>query len=609
MKDYIDLILKMLNRPINIEVLYNVVENYIQKENINYIMTSKDKDEINKIINKGIETFDYYETSNNEYISILKTPFRKGIFYGNKAGEGFVVVAMSYIDKTGKMIVKEEKYSVFRDNCNNAIDGDYVLINVGGNGKKTKVEKVLNRNLSNIIGEVIKINNDFYVRPIDKRKSKLIIILNEKVNEGDIVSVSLEKSKKNDFYVGKLIRSFKYNDSFHAVQLIEAFKSGMPEGFSKDSLEQLESIPDMVVEKDFQNRLDLTGWNIFSIDGKDTKDKDDCISLEVLSNGNYLLGVHISDVPYYIKKDSPLDKDAFRKGTSYYFGGYVEPQFPKKISNGICSLTDGVNRITKSILIEFDKNGNVISREIVSSVIHSRIGMSYDKVNDILNKNILYEEYLPYVDTLKLMNEFAQILRKKRINNGSINFDRPEIRFKYDEKGYPIDIYARKQNTAEIIIEEFMLVANVNVATILSDENIPCIYRIHDIPNRERLNDFLSSLKIINEDFSYDVDDILNDKRNMILLTNLIKNNNMLNTNLIKCMSHACYDIKNIGHYGTGFDIYCHFTSPIRRLSDLVISRIIDDCYLEKDEKKKQLNTGKWEEEVINYAIQASNLV
>ena len=611
MKDYIDFVLKREKKPIDIEKIYSRVESCIRKVDSSYTMSSLDKSEIDKIISKGVDRFDYYKTPTGKYTHLSKTSFRKGRFHGNRAGEGFVVSTATYKDRDGNKQVKEEKFSILKENCINAVDGDYVLIDIGGNGEKPKIVEVLDRNLGNIIGEVIRVGNEFYVKPIDKKKAKLVIRLEEEVTEGEIVSVELKKLDSNT-YNGKVLRVFRHKDDPHADQLLEAFKSGMPEGFSKESLKQLESIPLEVSKKDYEGRYDFTNWEIFSIDGADTKDKDDCISFKMLPNGNYLLGVHIADTAYYIPEGSPIDKDAFRKGTSYYFGGCVEPQLPRKISNGICSLNEDVDRLTKSILIEYDKNGNVISRSLVPSVIHSRISMTYEEVNEILNKGIIPTHYIPYLYTLKQMHEFSNTLCQNRMNNGAINFDRPELKFKYDENGKAIDVEYRLQNSAESLIEEFMLAANHNVAEMLEEEKIACIFRVHGVPNEERLNDFLEFLKVINEEFSYTTEEILEDKDLMIALTKHIKNkgvlSNMLNTNLIRCMSHASYDSINYGHYGTGYDIYSHFTSPIRRLADYELSRIIDECYFEKDDDKKIANMKKWDEKVADYALQASKM-
>ena len=435
--------------------------------------------------------------------------------------------------------------------------------------------------------------------------------MDEDIAEDSIVSISLDSEKEENYYIGKVLRTFSHANDPRSDALLEAFKCGMPEGFSEESIKQLESIPSVVSEKDKKYRFDFTDWEIFSIDGADTKDKDDCISLKLLPNGNYLLGVHIADVNYYVKEGTPLDKDAFRKGTSYYFGGLVEPQLPVELSNGICSLNEGVERLTKSILMEIDGKGNIVSRSLVPSVIKSCGSLTYEKVNMLL-KGKQVEGYSKYLDTLQNMSDLAYVLKKKRILSEAIIFNRPEVKFEYDSNGKANNVVLRYEDMAETLIEEFMLTSNNNVAEILTEAKIPCIYRVHDVPNSERLENFLKLLNAINMPFEFDQDDILKDKKVLQLLSVHINKKHelqsMLNTNLIKCMSHAMYSTNNIGHYGTGFDTYCHFTSPIRRIADLAISRIIDECYFERNSLKKDNNIKKWIDIAGDYAAQASKM-
>ena len=613
MKKYIDFVLRKEKKPIDIEKIYLKVEELIKKENDDYILTEEDKTLIDSILADGVKNYEYYETPTGKLTLLSKTSFRKGRFYGNRAGEGTVACFTSYINREGKQIVNEDKYTVTKDDSNGAIDGDVVLIDIGYNGKKPSVCKVIERSIENITGEIYRVGVSYFVKPLDKRKQYLTIALEGEHVEGQIVSVVLDGSLENNFYTGKIVREFKHKDDPREDILLEAFKCGMPEGFSDESIKQVEEIPMSVSEEDMKGRVDFTDWEIFSIDGKDTKDKDDCISLTKLKNGNVLLGVHIADVPYYVPKASPIDRDAFAKGTSYYFGGCVEPQLPHKLSNGICSLNDGVLRLTKSILIEYDPSGKVVSRSLVPGVINSRIGMNYDDVNKILKNGEVVEGYEPYIETLKEMESLAKKLRKRRKSDGAIEFKRPELKFIHDEDGRPIDISFRYQDIAENLIEEFMLAANVNVGEILTNEGFPCVYRIHDVPNTERLEEFLRLLDVIGIPFEFSAEDICEDKHLLQALTKHINEkggrlSGMLNTNLIRSMSHACYSTKNIGHYGTGFDLYTHFTSPIRRLADLTLSRIIDECYLEKDEKKREKARKKWNVDAFEFAQQASKM-
>lgn len=613
MKNYVDLVLKGSKKPLSIEKIYQKIEALIQNENSEYVLTQDDKALIDKIISEGVTNLDYYQTPNGNYTLLSKTSFRKGRFYGNRAGEGFVICVSSGFNRDGVQIVTEDKYSITKDNCHGAIDGDLVLIDIGYNGKKPRVESILDRNLENITGEVYRLGGSYFVKPIDKRKQFINIALEGEHVEGQIVSVVLTGHADGNFYTGKVVREFKHKDDPREDILLEAFKCGMPEGFSDESIRQLDSVPSSVRPEDKVGRHDFTDWEIFSIDGKDTKDKDDCISLTRLRNGNLLLGVHIADVPFYVPKASPIDRDAFVKGTSYYFGGCVEPQLPHKLSNGICSLNDGVERLTKSVLIEYDPSGKVIGRSLVPSVIKSRIGMNYDNVNKILKEGVIPEGYEPYADTLVEMGKLAKILRKRRKSDGAIEFVRPELKFIHDENGRPVDIAFRYQDKSENLIEEFMLAANVQVGEILTDAEFPCVYRIHDVPNEERLEEFLKLLDVIGIPFEFSASDICEDKHLLQVLTKHIhdKGGNlsiMLNTNLIRCMSHACYSTKNIGHYGTGFEIYSHFTSPIRRLADLTISRIIDECYFESDEKKREKARKKWNVDAFEFAQQATKM-
>ena len=612
MKEYVDLVLsKKEKKPVDLEKICRSVENAKRKVSSNYILTEEDKSKIERILEDGVKKYDYYRTPNGNYTLFTRTSFRVGRFCGNRIGEGTVVTKTSYVGKNIKREEKTEKFYINKEDCEKAIDGDIVLIDIGGSGKKPSVKEILHRDLGNIVGEVVKDGKKYFIKPVDKKKKQLTIEVTDELAEGSIVSVSLENQKDDNYYIAKVLRKFEHADGAHYDALLEAFKSGMPEGFSEESIKQLESIPDEVREKDRDHRWYFPNMEIFSIDGEDTKDKDDCISLHMLKNGNYLLGVHIADVNYYVKEGTPIDKDAFRKGTSYYFAGIVEPQLPPKLSNEICSLNDGVERITITIFREFDPLGNVVCQKMVPSVIKSRAGFTYDKVNDVLNGEEV-EGYMPYKDTLMKMKELASILRRNRILNGAIIFNKPEVRFNHDEMGNPTEVNLRYEDTAGMIIEEFMLQANIGVAEILTEKGIPCVYRTHDVPNVERLADFLKLLDAINMPFEYDVDDIIKDKKVLQLLELHINKNQafspMLNTNLVRCMSHAVYSTNNIGHYGIGSECYCHFTSPIRRIADLAISRIISECVFERDKSIRDKNIKKWKDLAVDYASQASKM-
>ena len=622
MKDYIDYILKKEKKPVEIEKIYRIIETKKKQEDSDYVLSDSDMSEINKILSDGIENYEYYKTPKGRYTLISKTSFRKGDFHGNRGGGGIVHSTTTCIKKDWTKEVRDEKFTIESENSGNAVDGDIVLIDIGGNGKKASVIDVLERNINEISGEVTKIGNKTYVKPFDKKKNPLTIYLNEDLEEGSVVSVSLNKLSEEDLeklkettenhYIGEIKRVVPNEGPFHRA-LIEAFKCGMPQGFSDESLKQADGILDYVCEKDKRGRKDITNLNIFSIDGADTKDKDDAISLNINPDGNYVLGVHIADVAYYVKEGSPIDLDAFRKGNSYYYGGCVEHQLPPKLSSGICSLNENVERLTKSTFTEIDKNGNILGKWIEPTVIRSRKSLTYESVNELL-RGVEVEGYMPFRDTLETMCEFTQMMQKKRLLNGAIIFNRPEVRFKHDDMGNPTEVVLRYGDSkAETIISESMLIGNSCTAEIMHDEQIPFIYRVHAEPKIGGINNLLRQLKVLGMPFEYSAEEVIKDKRVLQLLTLHIAKNakdrelaDMLTATLIRCMSHASYSAHNIGHYGTGFDPYCHFTSPIRRIADLANSRIIDECHFEKNESIRQEKIREWGPKVNDIAFQAS---
>ena len=602
MEEKVLVLLEKMKKPISFEELRDVLG----------IENPNEEELLERTIQKLILSYKIC-TINSNLILMDKTPLKTGYFYKNKDGNGFVYVTITYEDKKGNNIEREEKYKVKRKDNKGAIDGDKVLINVNYKDKTAKIETIISRQINNVVGKVYKIGNSYFVKSNDPKKMDLIVAIEEaQCKEGDMVEVELIDKRSDNFYIGNVTKIFNQTDELNQKILLEAYKLGMPGGFSKKTEEQLKYIPTKVRKEDFVGRRDLTNWEIFSIDGKDTKDKDDCISIEKLPNGHVLLGVHIADVAYYVPENSPIDKDAFLKGTSYYFGGCVEPQLPRKLSNGICSLEEEKNRLAKTILIEYDEQGNVISREIFKSVIRSKIGMNYDEVNKLLTEGTSVPKYEKYYGSLLEMKKLAEKLYKKRIENGAITFNEIEDKFKYDEFGIPIDITYRYHRISEKIIEEFMLAANNNVGSILQEQDIPCIYRNHASPDEEKIKSYLEFIKLIGIPFYSRFP--LDKKELQLLITHINNDNispqirNLLNKKLICSMAKAEYSSKNTGHYCTSFDTYSHFTSPIRRLADYAISRILDECYFETNLDKKEKNIKKWREQALIYAQRANEM-
>ena len=599
MKKYVDIVFRKAKKPLDREKIYEKTAWYIAKDNPEFTELSSDQiEEIDKILSNGIDNYDYIKTPSDRYIAIYKTSFRKGKFYGNRGGEGVVSCIMSYTKKDGEQVVQEEKFSISKDNCNSAIDEDYVLIDIGNSNNKARVEKIISRQLETIAGEVTRIGESYFVKPIDKRKQILTIALEGEAIEGQRVAVCLKEQTSDNFYIGEIIRVFSHKDDPGDDVLWEAYKCGIDDKFSQASLEQVSSIPQSVREKDKIGREDLTDWKIFTIDGEDTKDIDDALSCRKLDNGNYEVGVHIADVSYYVNEGSPLDLDAHRKGTSNYLAGKVIPMLPHELSNGICSLNPYVERLALSCIMEISPDGRVVKKRITPTVIKSGLKMTYTKVNEFLRDGKLDPEYSEYADSLLMLKKLALVLRKNRLLQGAIEFDRPELKLIIDEKGEVTDFSLRKQDIGENLIEEFMLLANETVDKTLTDNGYPCLHRVHNIPNEDKLNDFLKMLDAIDFPFvRYSAKECATVPYVLQELAGHIRDagslSDMLTLNMIRCMSRAKYSPVNIGHSGLAKDNYCHFTSPIRRYPDLTVHRILKECYLSKKDglkKAKQWN-------------------
>jgi len=614
MEELVNKVLRKTKKPIPIDKIYSKVENLIRRDNPEYEgLSDSDKEEINRIVSSGVESYKYIKTTSENYIPITKTSFKVGRFYGNKNGEGQVVVSTVYTNKFGKTVEDKTKYFIDRDSVNKAIDGDIVLIDTyqkkNSNLSFGKVDKIIERDLDNIVGIVTRIGNSYFVEPVDKKKKNLKIAIEGEAIEGQRVAVSLNQKTSDDFYIGSITRTFGHKDEPDSDSLWEAFKCGINDQFSKYTQEEVKSIPQHVRDMDKVGRDDLTGWEIYTIDGKDTKDVDDALSYMELPNGNILVGVHIADVSHYVKEDSYLEKDAFSRGTSVYLSNKVIPMLPCELSNCICSLNPGVERLAFSDIVEFDSYGNKVSSSRCLTVIKSNMKMNYDDVNDLLDDNIVHDGYESHVDSLKGLYKLALILRRNRLAKGAIEFNRPELKAIVDDDGKVEGFSVRTQGSAEMIVEEMMLMANEDIATVLYDAGIPCLYRVHDVPNYERLQDFLNLLDAIGYNPNkFTADGCCKDPKKLqelaIAINEMGSVSNMLSTNLIRCMSRAKYTPINIGHSGLAKENYCHFTSPIRRYPDLTIHRILKDCILDKSNLNS--NKAKWKEKLPEIGLHSS---
>ena len=543
------------------------------------LKTPEEYKEVCDALDELVDEYLVYKTKKDKYILLKNCPSIKiGKLSVNKKGFGFVILD------------KEDDIYVDDDNFNGAIDEDIVLIDIFTSGvrKEAKVIKIIKRDLENLVGEVkYRDNEKPYLKLDDDKKRIDVELVGEKVKEcveGHKVLVKVVKQLTNKNYLGEVIKIIGHKDDPGTDILSIAYKYGIYEEFGEEVEKELENIPTEVSEKELKNRKDLTNEMIFTIDGKDTKDIDDAISLDILENGNYKLGVHIADVSNYVKENTSLGDAAYLRGTSSYLADTVIPMLPHKLSNGICSLNEGVIRLTMSCVMEINNKGKVVDYDIFQSYIKSSKKMTYDKVNDIIVRNIVDPEYAPFAEKLREMNELHKILRKEKATRGYMDFDLDEAKIIQDENGKAIDVVKRIREEGEMLIEDFMIAANETVAHHIYNMDLPFIYRVHENPKPEKVEEFMNLVRIlgikltgINGDFTsitmQKILDQLRDKKEFEILSNL----------LLRSMRKAEYSKENLGHFGLGSKAYTHFTSPIRRYPDLEVHRLLKKYLIEND--------------------------
>ena len=525
--------------------------------------------ELLKVLHTLEEEYKVYRTKKDKYMLFNNSNLKTGKLLSTKKGYGFV-------DIEG-----DEDVFVAQDNLNGAINNDEVIVEITskkGMKLEGRIVKVVERKLKQFVGKVYFKHNKCMI-DLDDKKVNLDIVIDPEKSLGAVsghkVVVRLLNKIDNTTYKGAIIKILGHQDDPGVDILSIAAKYEIDDVFPEDVIEQLNSIPDHVLPEEYEGRVDLRDKMIFTIDGDDTKDIDDAISIEKLSNGNYKLGVHIADVSYYVKENTPLDDEAYKRGTSVYLANTVIPMLPHQLSNGICSLNPNVDRLSMSCVMEIDPSGEVVEYDIFESVIKSNIQMTYKKVNAILERNEIAEGYEPYVESLHLMSELADILRKNKVNKGYIDFEIDEAKIITNEDGEAIDVVLRERGTGEKLIEDFMIAANETVARHITYMEYPFIYRIHGEPNEEKINNFLSFVSILGH--SVHKMKKITPKAMQELLGELkeVKEFPILSSLLLRSMQKAVYDKNNIGHFGLASKCYTHFTSPIRRYPDTTVHRLL----------------------------------
>lgn len=466
-----------------------------------------------------------------------------------------------------------------------ALNGDIVEVKIFTGGRKTnpsgEVIKVLRRHTKEFIGTIYQSGNryfagtDNYGNPLD------IWIEDDHLNgaeEGDkvIAEVFDWSERPNQFPRGKVVDKLGKTGSDDIEMKAILLKNGFHLNFPDAVVKEVERIPNQIQEEDLSGRADLRHLESFTIDPVDAKDFDDALSYRILENNNVEVGVHIADVTHYLKEGSALDKEALERSTSVYLVDRVLPMLPEKLSNNLCSLRPNEDRLAFSALFEFDQNKKVVKRWFGKSVIHSRKRFTYEEAQEIMDsgEGDFSEALLP-------LNEIALKLRQDRFAAGSINFETDEVRFQLDENGYPIEIFVKERKPVHMLVEDFMLLANKEVATFMQEKKdgkpIPFVYRVHDLPDPMKIADFALFAKELG--FNFDLSTPKKIASSFNRLTEASKQKpelEVLQPLAIRSMAKAIYTTDNIGHYGLGFENYTHFTSPIRRYSDVLVHRILE---------------------------------
>ena len=533
-------------------------------------LTDSNKDEIETILKELEDEQKIFLNTRNKYEAIT---------------EEYLI---GTLDKTSKgtayVTVNKEKIFIPSTELKTALKNDLVVVEKNLYHSGT-IKGILKRKNDRLVCEVKEWNNKLILVPFNVT-TELHLITPKKILTdyivGDRVYINLtnESSDDDEIVVRNVTKIGHFNDEFND-ELAIAISKDFDIDFSTASNKEAEAIPKNVQEYEKECRLDLTNESIFTIDSIHTKDMDDAISIKKLDNGNYELGVHIADVSHYIKPNSNLFKEALNRGTSVYLGDVVIPMIPSVLSNGICSLNEGVERLTKSCIMEVNKKGKVVNYNIVDSVIKSKKKMTYEELNQLFNGYEVDASYFPFIEDLEMMRELSNILTRSKHKKGHISFESSDIHVVKDvfNNEKLLGFENRSSEESETLIENFMILANEVVATDFYWRELPFIYRTHDVPEEMRLDDTVEHIKelglgnkLITLQNAYGpkaIQSILEHYRETPMFS-------VVSNLLLRSMAKAKYTTDNIGHFALALDSYCHFTSPIRRFPDLMAHTLIN---------------------------------
>jgi ribonuclease R len=473
-------------------------------------------------------------------------------------------------------------------NLGTSFNGDTVEVMLFANQKGKNIEGqitgIIKRKKNEIVGTLQKTNSFYFLKPDDQDLHRDIYISKSKLHgakTGDKVIVGKIKWESPDLNPEGEIIELIGKSGTHDTEIISlAHEYNLQYRFSDKTQKEADQISEEILPEDLNDRLDFRDKAVFTIDPADAKDFDDALSIELLENDNYSIGIHIADVSHYVNYQTNLDKEAFARGNSVYLVGKVISMLPEKLSNNICSLVPLKDRCTYSVIVELSRRGKIVKYEIEKTIINSKRRFTYEEVQEIIDN-----EKGDFAKEILQMNSLAKTMRTKRLREGSIDFFSPEVKFELDENGIPIKIYKKETQQSNMLVEEFMLLANKLVAShVAAPErgNIkPFVYRVHDLPDNEKILEFAKFVKSLGYSFDPNAASKSNQFQLLMLSVKGTEEEAIINELAIRSMAKAVYSSHNIGHYGLGFRYYTHFTSPIRRYSDLIVHRLIYQ-YLKK---------------------------
>lgn len=522
-------------------------------------------------------------TDRGEFEAIIKQEPLVGTFHGNDKGFGFV----DYDPDLPDMYINP-------DHTMHALNGDQVAVKVlrpgkpgSDQGPEGQVTEIVEHNYERVVGEFKQETIGNYIGEIllkDKKLNTYRFFVSDqglKPLDGQVVTATVATYPDDEspkILTGAVTEVIGDKDEPGIDIMSVIYAHDVPHEFPQEAIDQANKIPMHVLPEEREGRKDITDQPLVTIDAIESKDLDDAVVAWKLDNGHYHLGIHIADVSHYVKPGTPLDKEAFKRGTSVYLTDRVVPMLPKRLSNGICSLNPGEDRLAMSCEMEIDENGKIVNHKIFPSVMRSHARMTYKAVNRILEAHDqkTIDEYKDLVPMFETMGELHRILLKNRHRRGAIDFDAPEAKIIVDDKGHPIDIQLRERGLAERMIESFMLAANETVAEHYFKEKVPFLYRIHEKPDEDRIKSFVDFLSVFGITVHGDVHNV---KPKM--LQNVLKQvagkpeEQMVQVMMLRSMQQAKYSDEEVGHFGLGAPYYTHFTSPIRRYPDDTVHRLI----------------------------------